>query len=474
MATPLYYPPTQNAIQKTLGAQLLVGATASATLSDVTGIQNKKGIMVVDRVDTNGNATASLREYISFTGVSGSTVTGLTRGLAGSTDQTHAVGAVVEFVQDALTIQAIIDGLLQVIDTTGTLDTTKVVDLTTAQTLTTKTLTSPKIGTSILDTNGNELAKLTATGSAVNEITLANGATGTGPTVSATGDDSNIDINLLPKGTGVVSVKATASNGSAIRLYEDTDNGSNYVALKAPDTLSADKTYVLPSADGSSGQFLKTDGSGNLSFGSASGSSDGWTTDSGTTWTYASATTINVADGTLFVKGTRIKLTQTTAKYFVVTSIAGNVITVTGGTDYTVANAAITTQQYSHQASPVGYPTYFAYTPTFAGFSADPSGVAAKFSVIGASCYFYIYQGGNGTSNATTFTVTAPIANGSGNYVPIHTTAGVDNGNAITTPPYAYFANGSTTINCFKDHASGVWTNVLGKRITLMSGFYQI
>jgi len=418
MPTALIFPPTQNAIQKTLGAQLLVGATASATLSDVTGIQNKKGIMVVDRVDTNGTATASLREYISFTGVSGSTVTGLVRGLAGSTDQTHAVGAVVEFIQDALTIQAIIDGLLQVIDTTGTLDTTKVVDLTTAQTLTTKTLTSPKIGTSILDTNGNELAKLTATGSAVNEITLANGATGTGPTVSATGDDSNIDINLLPKGTGVVSVKATASNGSAIRLYEDTDNGSNYVALKAPDTLSADKTYVLPSADGSSGQFLKTDGSGNLSFGSASGSTDGWTTDSGTTWTYASATTINVADGTLFVKGTRIKLTQTTAKYFVVTGISGNVITVTGGTDYTVANAAITTQQYSHQASPVGYPGYFNYTPTVTsgtGSITTLASVAGRFFVIGRMCvtnlYFSITT--NGTA-ATDLRPTLPITSTGG------------------------------------------------------------
>ena len=44
------------------------------------------------------------------------------------------------------------------------------VTLTGTQTLTNKTLTSPKIGTSILDTNGNELINLTATGSAVNEL----------------------------------------------------------------------------------------------------------------------------------------------------------------------------------------------------------------------------------------------------------------------------------------------------------------
>ena len=69
------------------------------------------------------------------------------------------------------------------------------------QTLTNKTLTSPAIGTSILDTNGNELALLTATGSAVNEFTIANAATGSGPTLSSTGGDTNIDINVIPKGS---------------------------------------------------------------------------------------------------------------------------------------------------------------------------------------------------------------------------------------------------------------------------------
>ena len=66
-----------------------------------------------------------------------------------------------------------------------------------AQTLTNKTLASPKITTGIYDTNGNELLLLTATGSAVNELTLANAATGGAPTLSATGGDSNIDITLF-------------------------------------------------------------------------------------------------------------------------------------------------------------------------------------------------------------------------------------------------------------------------------------
>jgi len=87
------------------------------------------------------------------------------------------------------------------------------------QTLTNKTLTSPKIGTSILDTNGNELLILTATGSAVNELTLANAASSYAPTITASGE-TNVSINLVPKGTGQVQIAGnTASTvGKAIAM----------------------------------------------------------------------------------------------------------------------------------------------------------------------------------------------------------------------------------------------------------------
>jgi hypothetical protein len=87
------------------------------------------------------------------------------------------------------------------------------VTLTGTQTLTNKTLTAPKIGTSILDTNGNELFLLTATASAVNELTLANASTGNNPILSATGGDTNIGLNLVPKGTGVLQ-----GAGSALKI----------------------------------------------------------------------------------------------------------------------------------------------------------------------------------------------------------------------------------------------------------------
>jgi len=94
------------------------------------------------------------------------------------------------------------------------------VTLTGTETLTNKTLTAPKIGTSILDTNGNELFLLTATSSAVNQLTYANAATGNAPAFTASGGDSNININLVPKGTGQVQANGSglATTGKAIAM----------------------------------------------------------------------------------------------------------------------------------------------------------------------------------------------------------------------------------------------------------------
>lgn len=75
-----------------------------------------------------------------------------------------------------------------------------------AETLTNKTLTAPKFANAgfIADANGNEILEFTATASAVNQITLANSAAGSAPSLSATGSDTNISLNLVAKGTGTV------------------------------------------------------------------------------------------------------------------------------------------------------------------------------------------------------------------------------------------------------------------------------
>lgn len=63
-----------------------------------------------------------------------------------------------------------------------------------------------------------------------------------------------------------------------IKFQEPAMGGTNGVVLKGPSTnLTSDLTFVLPSADGSAGQFLKTDGAGNLSFAAAGGGGGGMT-----------------------------------------------------------------------------------------------------------------------------------------------------------------------------------------------------
>ena len=116
------------------------------------------------------------------------------------------------------------------------------VTLTGTQTLTNKTLTSPKIGTSILDTNGNELALLTATSSAVNEITLANAATGNGPVISSTGE-TNVDLNLNPKGTGVLK-----SGTAAVKIAGKETIWVPAAAMYGPTTNPADGAQVETTA----------------------------------------------------------------------------------------------------------------------------------------------------------------------------------------------------------------------------------
>ena len=115
------------------------------------------------------------------------------------------------------------------------------VTLTGTQTLTNKTLTSPIIGTSILDTGSNELFKLTATGSATNEFTVANAPNSSGPTLSSTGSsDTNIDININPAGSGVLksgtaAVKIAGTETifvPANAMFGTTTNGAEAAAVE--------------------------------------------------------------------------------------------------------------------------------------------------------------------------------------------------------------------------------------------------
>ena len=68
-----------------------------------------------------------------------------------------------------------------------------------------------------------------------------------------------------------------ATAGAEIQLREDSDNGTNYVALKSPNAVGSNVTFTLMGADGSANQVIETDGSGNLGFRTVTSTIDGAT-----------------------------------------------------------------------------------------------------------------------------------------------------------------------------------------------------
>jgi len=180
------------------------------------------------------------------------------------------------------------------------------VNLTAPQTLTNKTLTSAVLGTpnltgatislgASLNTNGFDIAFNNATGidddsgnqqiifnktaSAVNEVTLANAATGNNPTFTASGDDANIGLDFIPKGTGAVTfngtgkiqaikekvtVTAVASTGTinydfltqAVLYHTTVATGQFTINLRGSSSTSL--TNMLSVGESVTGAFLNT------------------------------------------------------------------------------------------------------------------------------------------------------------------------------------------------------------------------
>lgn len=173
-----HFPEAENGFTTTTAGSVSSGA-ATVTLNSVAGYTNGEPVvLVIDPTDASKKQT--------FTGIidtAGVQVTDVV--WTAGTNQTHALGATVVDYATATHISMMSKGI----------------KVNHTQKGNHKTLT---------DDNGNEWIKQTSTASAVNEVTIANAATGTGPTISATGGDTNVDLNLTAKGTG--SIKYAGRN----------------------------------------------------------------------------------------------------------------------------------------------------------------------------------------------------------------------------------------------------------------------
>ena len=127
---------------------------------------------------------------------------------------------------------------------------------TSTDTLTNKTLTAPKIADAgfIADANGAEQVIFQTTASAVNELEITNAATGgsavastsTAPIIGASGE-TNVDLALLPKGTGITTIRSTggANNQGMIRLNCE-NNTHGQTLMGQPHSATESSFFMLP------------------------------------------------------------------------------------------------------------------------------------------------------------------------------------------------------------------------------------
>lgn len=251
-----------------------------------------------------------------------------------------------------------------------------------------KTLTSPKFANAgfIADADGNEQLQFNASASAVNHIAIQNGAAGLAPSISAVGDDTNITLYVKGKGTGSMVI----ADGNSAQIIEGTGVSSavNYTVI----SNSATGNPISLSAAGSD-------------------------------------TNIDV---NIVPKGTgKLK-------------VNGNPVETTGA--------------------------WQTWAPTHTGFSSAPSGGIYKYRYVGDEIEIEIVEPNDGTSNATTFTMTLPVT--------AATIAGMEwvgfasvrnNSSFVNNTGLGIIASANTTITFWiSPNRSTTWGTTNGKRCAYM------
>ena len=131
----------------------------------------------------------------------------------------------------------------------------------------------------------------------------------------------------------------TTTVGSGVKLVEGTNNGTNSVTIKSPDSLSASYTLTMPADDGNNGDLLTSDGNGGLSFAAPASSSFTLAADSGSNDTFNTGETLTFTGG----EGVDTSVTDNTITIAAEDATDSNKgVASFNSTDFTVTSGAVT------------------------------------------------------------------------------------------------------------------------------------
>ena len=231
--------------------------------------------------------------------------------------------------------------------------------------------------------------------------------------------DSNLAIDTLNVGNSLTT-------GGEIRFNEGTNNGTNYIGLKSPNSVASSQTFNLPPGDGSAGQFLKTDGSGNLDFEtifqnitlSDGSNTDTYNTNETLTFAAGSGITTTVSDNQVQIDATNITNSNLSGTAGITNANLANPTTTLGSSVLTLG--ATTTTIDGQTMSTTASNKDIALSPHGTGTVTVPSGYEdrAGFGDNSLANKMYVDQVAQGLDTtpscklATTANLTATYNNG--------------------------------------------------------------
>lgn len=419
MANPIYGSPNFSTTLN-VGGGINNSQTTGIILTSVSGLNTGGGILGLTWSTTIDTLAY---EEIEYTGISGNELTGVTRGVAGTSGKAHLNQATVVAVISSIHHNRHSDKL-------------RSIDAVLSQ-----------------DPNNNEIIKTGYNASAVNEVTVTNAATGNAPSIAATGGDTNIDINIVTKGSGVVKFNGVAAptSGGILSTTQYGPQGFLINGKIVPSVASSDLTVAIKGMDGndpsvsnpvycrigdtvrtitSALSVTKNDGTNWFDSGGAElatlevdyfvylgyNATDGvvvgfsripWATKYGdfsatsTNPAYAAISTITTANS---------------ADYY--ENIGRFAATLSAGAGYTWTVPSFTAINLIQQ--PVYETRWAAFTTVDTGFSSVPTSVTTKYKIRGAkgSGEMIAFRQGTagGTSNSTGWTMTLPYPVLNGNF----------------------------------------------------------